>query len=338
MRPTKSVPPLLVVDEFPAPCYSPPEPIARPCPTPRVIEYQPNLPPDHGPVSYDTHSFWTVQFAYLTRVFRPIAAAIGLTPEAAYCMTVQMGLPTLQDIVRDTERPLCGYRASEAPSGIPAAPLPDRPAGWGLYDLARLAKVHTNHWTRSNRAVEIDFGVLRRAMSAREKEAVRAALREMHAAPWIVDADYRRLAHQYIARRSVSNKAVAASLGMHEVNETYLEKTLFDWRGLDRMGYAPELPGKNIRPRHISQNQQIKDLVLLVQEYYHGDFAFRQDFWEQIEHRLFSRQNGPYLGPVLKRFAVSPIPEQPTGVPYERSEHTEYRKRIMEWIIETVNC
>lgn len=273
--------------------------------------------------------FYQVLEMYQQEVFIPIAKVIGLTPESSLRMALSMGILEIQNLANNTEKPFCGYSPADAFPTVCRQPPPENEI-WSLREIACLTALYTEFRNLPLVGERIE-NVCDRLMYKRGYVVTTIRVRKMHGTPWVANADYGRLAHEFQERRVEAGRAVARRL---EVNEEYgqlVEDVLFDTEELRLYGYTATTKNNIWEPRHISGHIEIEGLMKLVTLIREHSSYWQKIYWPDIAARLWD--DGLYT--VLKRFSVSPVPDCP--LPHqdiESAEHAEMRERLMTCIME----
>lgn len=205
---------------------------------------------------------------YQTVIFTPIAKMIGLTPEAALRMALNMGIGEIQRMANNTPRPFYGYLAADA---IPSAASRDNTAAppWSVREIICLAAIYTElDHTERNMAIKDKIDIIQnRHICERGYQSLVVHVREVLESPWITHTDYRRLAHQYQQRRVEASRAVARGLGLTEEYGRLVEEVLFTRESLLLFGYNAHSSHDVWKPRHITKERQIQNLMKAITIY-----------------------------------------------------------------------
>lgn len=285
----------------------------------------------------DEGFFHKVLRLYREEVFTPIAKVIGVTADAALRMALSMSRADLEKLSRTTEKPFCGYSAADFVPGNAYVQKP-KPYAWDIREHFCLAALALHYYGISRTRDRIGVINAHHLYNRGAKSLVKH-LRDMHSTPWLARADYLRLAHEFCERREQAGRAVTRGLGLVEAVWQRIEDMLFDKARLQVYGYTSK-HFKNIwQPRHFAKNKQIGQLVTLITQYKsYSSNHDKKKAWKNVEHVIFDT-DGLYLGPVLKRYAVGPMPDRllPSHH-YDTEEHAAFRARLLSWVWETVRC
>lgn len=305
----------------------------RAVPFPHARELPPEEKEALGMPSQPTQRiFYRVLTMYQTEVFTPIAKKVGLSPDAVLRMTLHLRRQGVRRIAGETEKPFCGYSQADflAPVDHVVAPMSHL---WTLKEMGCLEALsmefsHITCLRHRHHGMKLFHPYRRSGYDI----AFRA--RKLRETPWVCDADYRRVAHEYHERRIDAAKAVARKMSMAEDKWQLFEDLLFDESLLRSYGcgYGTSSYWK---PQHISQSRDIQDLLELIETHDNTDdldCEFRA--WDQIASKLYDEEQH-HLLPVLKRYAVSPLPDQTHRSDYDAAQHLAFRRRMIDWIVET---
>lgn len=280
--------------------------------------------------------FHEVLKAYEEVVFTPIAKIIGLTPEATLRMALGMGITEIRKVASNTQKPFCGHSIADFIRLGPARAAPEKKGSWSIKELACLSALYTKYANIPQ--ITDRVGNVRDChYYHHEYTSIERHLKELHEMPWIAEADHRRLAHEFQERRVEAGKAVARKFELDEEDVQLFENVLFDRAALRSYGYSAYSDGSIWRPRHISREKHINDLMriaTLYQNNFKKSPLLQYADWLSIVHTLFDN-DGPQLYPVLKRFALGPVPDEALShQEYNTTEHAGYRERLVSCILE----
>lgn len=285
--------------------------------------------------SEDKVLFYEVLEMYMMEGFTPIATTVGLTPEATVQMAQKMGLEGIRNLVSTTEKPWSGYS--------PLDPLSDFrregvqvPMKWQLKEMFCLTKVYTEcrHYTNPTEKWNM---IQNRHLYHRDQRAIEKYVRDLHDKPVIAQADWRRVAHAYWENREEIGMAAARNMEISQHDWPVIEEILFDKERMRSYCHRAYLLRRRDfwAPTALPENKEIQSLVRQVDIYRRNvQFTRKRNAWDRIHGILFN-EDELYLGPILKRFAVRPMPAAPAAA-YVTKEHAAYRLRMLDWITDTV--
>lgn len=170
-------------------------------------------------------------------------------------------------------------------------------------------------------------------MYHREYHSIAGRLKELHEMPFVSHADFWRAAHEFNERRVEAGRIVARRLEVSENHGQLVEDVLFDWENRRLYGYSSNATMDIWRPRHISVDEDIGELMR-VATMHRQIPPLAEATWTNIVHALFA-EDGLQLYPVLRRFAISPVPDLSLlKHKFDTTEHAELRERLSGCILE----
>lgn len=270
-----------------------------------------------------------VVLLYKARMFTPIARMIGVTPQAALRMALGMHLDTIHKTVEtSTGIPFFGHTPASVTPGVEDVQT-QAPREWKHKELACLTTLWSEAYPFANMTAALSK-VQARHLYRRHQNELATTLRYLDEKPWLVKADFERLAFIYHQKRETIGKSVARSMKVEEDNWRCLETALFDLEA--------NYNQNSWSPQHASEELEMKDLLALTYSCRHGVTAtVKNDLWMRIQEMLFDKR-GRNLYPIVKRYAVRPMPGEGHRYCNGTEQNFEFREDILSWIWESLDC
>lgn len=271
--------------------------------------------------------FYKVIILYQNTLFEPIGKVIGLTPEAALLMTLNLGQGLLSNMAASTTKPLCRYSSDENIHGY-GDEREQAPPWLGIGEATCLTALYTKYCHLQCRDELITTHTAAIEMYPNILEA-------LHETPWILRPDYHRLAHEFKLPRTRAAETVATELELGRNNWRFLEDVLFSQAKLRLHGFSPSNFDSKWKPRRIIADPNVNRLRLCCTIVSKGRYM-SDELWLEVNRILFDKR-GPYLHSALKRHVIraSPVETMATAR-LSKSEIYEYMNDMTKWILETI--
>lgn len=276
--------------------------------------------------------FHDVVETYVHLVFTPIAKLVGVASQAALFIALQMGLGEIVRVAMNTERPFFGYSRSDFPYGNGQANPPNN-AYPHLHEVLTLTTVLyelSPYCTPAYTTEELRKGHIYR----RDAAFIYRSWCMITENPPVVMADYRRVAHEYFARRCAGGRAVARRININENLWMFLERILFNKRYLQLYLSNHTAIREVWRPVPAMSHTHMRHTLRWCKAYQESGTVFKRRFWGNIHRLLYHPPESP-LFPVLKRYAASPPPNRDDWENNDDGQNLEYQARMVDWIAET---